>query len=226
MLVLFHFFIFCLFFSFLLFSGAMQLPVLTFPNANHTKHAKVQLTFPALHAVTVCSRVQWDTKASHVSTIFSYASPSFINEFQLRGQKDQKGDISLALIVHGHHTAYRTLFENDGMWHHVCVTWQNSNGKWAIFVDGKEGHSGVNVHSLQNIEGNGVFIIGQDQDVLGGNFSDAFSGNISDLNIWSEVLDKKQIEGVESCALIISFFVHFLFLTFSIHSCHSFSIAI
>ncbi|NXC99140.1 AGRD2 protein, partial [Certhia familiaris] len=56
----------------------------------------------------------------------------------------------------------------------------------------------------QAIFGQGTFIIGQDQDSLGGTFraKESFSGNITDLNIWQKVLSTKQIEKVRSCWVV------------------------
>ena len=26
---------------------------------------------------------------------------------------------------------------NDGQWHHICLTWENSAGSWKMYKDGK-----------------------------------------------------------------------------------------
>ncbi|XP_059494318.1 adhesion G-protein coupled receptor D2 [Stegostoma tigrinum] len=175
---------------------------LAFLNKTDTKHAKILNVLPPLSAVTICARVQWDSQSSDIATVFSYAIPAFINEFQLRGRIDDVGFIQLALIVHGHHTPYRSVLKSDGLWHHFCVTWQNENGAWFIYADGVKVSSGDGCYSSQIIAGNGTFIIGQDQDSLGGAFkqNEAFSGNITDLNIWTQVLDANQIKAVSMCS--------------------------
>ncbi|XP_041050421.1 uncharacterized protein LOC121281538 [Carcharodon carcharias] len=187
--------------------GAQQVGVdkfraLVFLNKTDTKHAKVLNVLPPLPAVTVCMRVQWDNQSSGIATVFSYAVPVFINEFQLRGRIDDIGFIQLALIVHGHHTPYKSVLKSDEQWHHVCVTWQKENGAWSIYADGIKVSSGDGCYSSQTIAGNGIFIIGQDQDSLGGTFkqNEAFSGKITDLNVWTHVLDAKQITAVKMCS--------------------------
>ncbi|NXT00611.1 AGRD2 protein, partial [Jacana jacana] len=184
-------------------------PVLVFGDKTDTKYVKVLSDFPALPAVTACAHLQWDTRTQEIATIFSYAVPAFINEFQLRGFIDEEGFVRFALIVHGHHSPYLPVFRADGQWHHFCVTWQQENGTWAIYADGKRrasasGLCAVGPSNPQAIYGQGTFIIGQDQDSLGGTFreKESFSGNITDLHIWQKVLSAEQIEKVRSCWVV------------------------
>ncbi|NXT41216.1 AGRD2 protein, partial [Pelecanoides urinatrix] len=183
-------------------------PVLVFGDKTDTKYVKVLSDFPALPAVTACAHLQWDTRTQEIATIFSYAVPAFINEFQLRGFVDEEGFVRFALIVHGHHSPYLPVFRADGQWHHFCVTWQQENGTWAIYADGKRRASASGLCAVgsapQAIYGQGTFIIGQDQDSLGGTFreKESFSGNITDLHIWQKVLGVEQIEKVRSCWVV------------------------
>ncbi|KFV73431.1 putative G-protein coupled receptor 144, partial [Dryobates pubescens] len=184
-------------------------PVLVFGDKTDTKYAKVLSDFPALPAVTACAHLQWDTRTQEIATIFSYAVPAFINEFQLRGFVDEEGFVRFALIVHEHHSPYLPVFRADGEWHHFCVTWQQENGTWAIYADGKRRASASGLCAMepsapQAIYGQGTFIIGQDQDSLGGTFreKESFSGNITDLHIWQKVLSAEQIEKVRSCWVV------------------------
>ncbi|NWH27053.1 AGRD2 protein, partial [Grus americana] len=184
-------------------------PVLVFGDKTDTKYVKVLSDFPALPAVTACAHLQWDTRTQEIATIFSYAVPAFINEFQLRGFVDEEGFVRFALIVHGHHSPYLPMFRADGQWHHFCVTWQQENGTWAIYADGKRrasasGLCAVGPSAPQAIYGQGTFIIGQDQDSLGGTFreKESFSGNITDLHIWQRVLSAEQIEKIRSCWVV------------------------
>ncbi|NWT69535.1 AGRD2 protein, partial [Prunella himalayana] len=184
-------------------------PVLVFRDKTDTKYVKVLSDFPALPAVTACAHLQWDTRTQEIATIFSYAAPALTNEFQLRGFVDEEGFVRFALIVHGHHSPYLPVFRADGQWHHFCVTWQQENGTWAIFADGKRraaasGLCSVGPSAPQAIFGQGTFIIGQDQDSLGGTFraKESFSGNITDLHIWQKVLSTEHIEKVRSCWLV------------------------
>uniref|UniRef100_A0A8C5II54 Adhesion G protein-coupled receptor D2 n=1 Tax=Junco hyemalis TaxID=40217 RepID=A0A8C5II54_JUNHY len=184
-------------------------PVLVFRDKTDTKYVRVLCDFPALAAVTACAHLQWDTRSQDIATVFSYAVPAFINEFQLRGFVDEEGFVRFALIVHGHHSPYLPVFRADGQWHHFCVTWQQDNGTWAIYADGKRraaasGLCSVGPTAPQAISGQGTFIIGQDQDSLGGTFraKESFSGNITDLHIWHKVLSTEHIERARSCWVV------------------------
>nr|XP_021135888.1 adhesion G-protein coupled receptor D2 [Columba livia] len=184
-------------------------PVLVFGEKTDTKYVKVLSDFPALPAVTACAHLQWDTSTQEIATVFSYAVPAFINEFQLRGFVDEEGFVRFALIVHGHHSPYLPMFHADRQWHHFCVTWQQENGTWSIYADGKRrasasGLCAAGPSAPQAIYGQGTFIIGQDQDSLGGTFKEkeSFSGNITDLHIWQKVLSAEQIEKVRSCSVV------------------------
>ena len=50
------------------------------------------------------------------------------------------------------------------------------------------------------LTGDGVFVIGQEQDILGGDFNlvESFIGEISLLNIWDRVLDKREVRVLQS----------------------------
>ncbi|XP_067376072.1 adhesion G-protein coupled receptor D2 isoform X2 [Channa argus] len=178
----------------------VHFPVLNFPKESREGFARVNMFFPALSTVSVCVRVQWDPEWNEVSTIFSYAAPVFTNEFQLRGQLDIHGRILLALIIHGKHLPYKAFFPNDGAWHHICVTWRRSIGHWAIYVDGDTKDTGSVTDTSQDIHGDGIFILGQDQDSFGGNFTEPFFGNITDLNIWNTSLEMKHISALSACS--------------------------
>ncbi|XP_061836556.1 adhesion G protein-coupled receptor D2 [Nerophis lumbriciformis] len=178
----------------------VQFSALNFPKASREGFARVNRSFPALSSISVCVRVQWDPDWNEVSTIFSYAAPVFTNEFQLRGQRDTQGRIVLALIVHGKHLPYKASFANDGAWHHVCVTWSSS--LWAIYVDGERKDLGSGADTSRDIHADGILILGQDQDSFGGNFTEPFFGNITDLNVWNSSLESRHVRALSGCSVL------------------------
>ncbi|TKS78032.1 Adhesion G-protein coupled receptor D2 [Collichthys lucidus] len=179
----------------------VQFSSLNFPKESSEGFARVNMSFPALSSVSVCVRVQWNPEWNEVSTIFSYAAPVFTNEFQLRGQVDMQGRILLALIIHGKHLPYKASFPNDGAWHHICVTWRR-NSHWAIYVDGDMKDMGSGTDNSRDIYGDGILILGQDQDSFGGNFTEPFFGNITDLNVWNISLEKWHVRALNACSAI------------------------
>lgn len=196
-------FLFCLVLHETLFCSHLsdlQFSALKFPKESREGFAHVNKSFPALASVSVCVRVQWDPWWSEVSTIFSYAAPVFTNEFQLRGQADMQGRILLALIIHGKHLPYKASFPNDGAWHQICVTWQQSGGHWATYVDGDRKDTGSDTDTSREIYGDGILILGQDQDSFGGNFTEPFFGNITDLNVWNMSLESHHVRLLNECS--------------------------
>ncbi|XP_041644185.1 adhesion G-protein coupled receptor D2 [Cheilinus undulatus] len=177
-----------------------EFSALSFPKDSREGFVRVNMSFPALPSVSVCVRVQWNPEWNEVSTIFSYAAPVFTNEFQLRGQADMQGRILLALIIHGKHLPYKASFPNDGAWHHICVTWRRSNGHWAIYVDGDKKDLGSDTDTSRDIYSDGILILGQDQDSFGGNFTEPFFGNITDLNVWNMTLETRHVRALNACS--------------------------
>ncbi|CAB4026395.1 Hypothetical predicted protein [Paramuricea clavata] len=79
---------------------------------------------------------------------------------------------------------------SDGKWHHVCITWQSSDGAVQAYKDGALIKSLIGYTPGRSILPFGIWIIGQDQDSLGGGFQlrDAFDGYLIDVNVWDRVL--------------------------------------
>ncbi|XP_061673501.1 adhesion G-protein coupled receptor D2 [Syngnathoides biaculeatus] len=178
----------------------LRFSALNFPKTSREGFARINRPFPALSSITVCVRIQWDPEWNEVSTIFSYAARVFTNEFLLRGQGDMQGRILLALIVHGKHLPYKAYFPNDGGWHHICVTWSSSH--WAIYVDGERKDMGSGSDTSRDIHADGILILGQDQDSFGGNFTEPFFGNITDLNVWNISMETRHIHALNGCSTV------------------------
>ncbi|KAF3839684.1 hypothetical protein F7725_018401 [Dissostichus mawsoni] len=89
----------------------------------------------------------------------------------------------------------------DGEWHHICVTWSTRDGQWEAYQDGEQRGSGTNLSPWHPIKAGGVFILGQEQDILGGRFdaTQSFVGEMSDLHLWSHVLPASDIYSLASC---------------------------
>ncbi|XP_043555680.1 adhesion G-protein coupled receptor D2-like isoform X2 [Chiloscyllium plagiosum] len=186
--------------------GTFGSHILTFSGRTDTKYAKLLKQFPQLHSVTVCAQVQFDSTYVGVSTVFSYSVPSFINEFQLRANIVRGQHIQLALLVHGVHSPYSQAVDNNGRWHHLCVSWARQGGDWAIAADGAVISSGEQLYIADDIGAGGVFIVGQEQDTFGGSFKkdESFVGNITQLHIWDRVLNTDEIRALVEDCLVIS----------------------
>ncbi|MCA8997201.1 MAG: DUF4347 domain-containing protein, partial [Planctomycetaceae bacterium] len=88
---------------------------------------------------------------------------------------------------------YRTLF--DGQPHHIATSWDNTNGDWAIYVDGQLVDSGSGLAVGTTFAAGGTLLFGQDQDSVGGGFQaiETFSGTLYDVRIWDSVRSAEEI---------------------------------
>ena len=91
---------------------------------------------------------------------------------------------------------------NDGRWHHVCFTWENTAGSWNIYVDGSQKATGIGIKIGHVIRGGGALMLGQEQDSFQGGFdaSQSFVGMMSQVNLWNRVLSAQEISHMsKSC---------------------------
>lgn len=86
----------------------------------------------------------------------------------------------------------------DGFWHHVVLTWDNTNGQTQLYIDGVLVHLRTGLQTGATIAGNGMFVLGNDQDSYEGRFvvRDALVGSISRVNIWNKVLPTSTIKNL------------------------------
>ncbi len=80
----------------------------------------------------------------------------------------------------------------DGEPHSLALTWDNTNGDWAIYVDGDFIESGTGLAVGETVAGDastGQLVIGNEQDSYGGGFqsNDTFRGTLYDVRLWSGV---------------------------------------
>ena len=87
---------------------------------------------------------------------------------------------------------------NEGRWQLICATWNSPDGQWRIYSDGELKDKGFGLASNSSIHPNGTVILGQEQDVRAGGFSNAefFVGQLYGVELWDSVLDDQQIAGL------------------------------
>ncbi|XP_077082757.1 adhesion G protein-coupled receptor D2 isoform X2 [Siphateles boraxobius] len=186
-------------------SGPPDIYMLEFPVRPHRKSARLRHKFPNMEALTVCAHLQLDPTCLGLSTVFSYAIRSFIKEFQLQARITENEPVQLGLLVHGSNTTYVTGFPNDASWHFVCASLVAKSGKWGIWVDGTVVGSGNFLNSLNYIGGDGLFMIGQEQETYGGyNSGKALCGNVTQLYMWDRLLVDTEIQSMEKICSPVS----------------------
>uniref|UniRef100_H0WMX8 Adhesion G protein-coupled receptor D2 n=1 Tax=Otolemur garnettii TaxID=30611 RepID=H0WMX8_OTOGA len=176
--------------------------MLVFRERTADRAARLRTPLPTLRALTACAHVQWDTASSNTATLFSVAVPAQANALQLRAFAGRGGVVRAALVVRGHHGPFLDAFRADGRWHHVCATWEQRGGRWALFADGRQRAGAQGLGAGHSLPPGGILVLGQDQDSLGGGFSarDAFSGNLTDFHLWARTLSPAQLQQARACA--------------------------
>uniref|UniRef100_A0A8C8ST11 Pentraxin (PTX) domain-containing protein n=1 Tax=Pelusios castaneus TaxID=367368 RepID=A0A8C8ST11_9SAUR len=168
-----------------------------FPLRTNYMYVKVKRTLQhEIFAFTVCLWLK-SSSAPGVGTPFSYSVAGQANELVLI----EWGNNPMELLINDK-AATLPLAIHDGKWHHICVTWSTRDGIWESYQDGVRRGSGENLAPWHPIKSGGVFILGQEQDTLGGRFdaTQAFIGELADFNIWSHVLAPGEVYRLATCA--------------------------
>uniref|UniRef100_A0A665VNI7 Si:dkey-283b15.2 n=1 Tax=Echeneis naucrates TaxID=173247 RepID=A0A665VNI7_ECHNA len=169
---------------------------ISFPMRTNYMYGRMKRTLlQEIFALTLCLWMKAGMGPS-LGTPFSYSAPGQANELVLI----EWGDNPIELLIDDKAVTL-PLSVSDGKWHHVCVTWSTRDGQWEAYQDGVQRGSGVNLAPWHPIKPGGVFILGQEQDTLGGRFdaTQSFVGEMSDIHMWSHVLSASDIYSLASC---------------------------
>ncbi|KAL7883200.1 hypothetical protein SRHO_G00008580 [Serrasalmus rhombeus] len=168
-----------------------------FPMRTNYMYGRIKRTLlNEIFALTVCLWVKGGSGPG-LGTPFSYSVPGQANELVLI----EWGNNPMELLVNDKAVTL-PLSLADSKWHHLCVTWSTRDGVWEAYQDGVKRGSGENLSPWHPIKPGGVFILGQEQDTLGGRFdaTQSFVGEMSDLQLWSRVLTSQEIYNQASCS--------------------------
>jgi len=121
-------------------------------------------------------------------TIFSYSTPDQDNDILVTDYSNLK------ILIGGSKITFYTT-TNDGGWHHICTTWENTAGAWEFYIDGQLFDSGDGLSTGREIGSDSILILGQDQDDYGDGFEQeqSFNGQIYNVNMWNSVLPADEI---------------------------------
>ncbi|XP_068426296.1 neuronal pentraxin-2 [Clinocottus analis] len=169
---------------------------ISFPIRSNYMYGRVKKTLmQEIFALTLCLWIKAGVGPG-LGTPFSYSAPGQANELVLI----EWGNNPMELLIDDKAVTLPLTLE-DAKWHHVCVTWSTRDGQWEAYQDGVQRGSGINLSPWHPIKPGGVFILGQEQDTLGGRFdaTQSFVGEISDVHMWSHVLTASDIYSLASC---------------------------
>ncbi|KAJ0050844.1 hypothetical protein NL108_008187 [Boleophthalmus pectinirostris] len=165
---------------------------LTFPLRTNYMYAKAKRSLPEMYSFSVCLWIKSNASPG-VGTPFSYAVPGQSNELVLI----EWGNNPMEILINDK----LPFLINDGKWHHLCITWTTRDGVWEAFQDGVMRGNGENLAPYHPIKPEGVLVLGQEQDTLGGGFdaTQAYVGELANLNIWNRKLTVAEIYNLATC---------------------------
>ncbi|CAL9700879.1 unnamed protein product [Knipowitschia caucasica] len=168
---------------------------LTFPLRTNYMYAKAKRSLPEMYSFSVCLWIKSNASPG-VGTPFSYAVPGQSNELVLI----EWGNNPMEILINDK-VAKLPFLINDGKWHHLCITWTTRDGVWEAFQDGVMRGNGENLAPYHPIKPEGVLVLGQEQDTLGGGFdaTQAYVGELANLNIWNRKLTVAEIYNLATC---------------------------
>ncbi|XP_078360290.1 uncharacterized protein LOC144644633 isoform X2 [Oculina patagonica] len=160
---------------------------LFFPKRSTKDYVILNNAMPSLTVVTICLWMKV-TDTENKGTPLSYAVPGSDNELVLYNYNGFSFEVAGS-------SRQTSVSANDGKWHHICATWENTAGSWKLFKDGKLGDSGTDFETGHVIPGGGALVLAQEQDSLGGKFGDTqnFIGEMTGVNIWDHVITDQEI---------------------------------
>ncbi|KAJ7383454.1 hypothetical protein OS493_027615 [Desmophyllum pertusum] len=124
-----------------------------------------------LNAFTLSFFVKLEQGAGEYQCVFSYATPesTYGNGIYVCMTRTIQIDIA-------NNDRVTNVKIDDNLMHHISVTWENCEGNWQLFVDGKLAERGTGFMKDHVIPHGGTAVIGNDQDKMGGGFEmrDAF----------------------------------------------------
>ncbi|AOX02907.1 hypothetical protein BJP34_28800 [Moorena producens PAL-8-15-08-1] len=126
--------------------------------------------FPST-AITVACWIRTDSTKANTSLLFYKNDP-----FKLYNLTN------LQILIKGESKTTNISF-NDGEWHHLAVTWNNSEGTLRVYKDGVEKFVTRDLKKGETISGNGQLLIAPKD----------FDGSISGLSIWNLALSAYEI---------------------------------
>ncbi len=144
----------------------------------------------------------WMKTASQNDAIISVANSDQANEFlvSVTPYRNNQYELGFDVFVKNRRYSFSSLpllTINDNRWHHLIITRSGSSGEVVIYVDGQQLEQTVAPTPLITgplvVDENG-FIIGQDQDSLGGGFqiNQAYQGVLDSLKVYHFVLTPHQ----------------------------------
>uniref|UniRef100_A0A3B4B447 Pentraxin family member n=1 Tax=Periophthalmus magnuspinnatus TaxID=409849 RepID=A0A3B4B447_9GOBI len=174
-------------------AGGVSVRSLLFSSESASNFVTVQPQKPLdLSAFTLCLRLATELKMEQREIILFAYRTKYYDELNLWRELD--GRIGLYLSGDG---VFFQMPPLGSLQTHLCITWDSLTGATSVFMDGKKSLTKI-YQKRHNVRSGGQIIIGQDPDEYLGGFdaNQSFVGEISDINLWSNVLPDTVIKAM------------------------------
>ncbi|XP_028411986.1 neuronal pentraxin-1-like isoform X2 [Dendronephthya gigantea] len=142
-----------------------------------------------MDALTICAWVKFVSNGK--GAIITYAVPGSTNELAIWCY------VNVVLISVKNLVWFRAYNStmSDGSWHALCMTWSSANGEIRVYKDDVLTDVRAGVGIGEKTVGGGTWVLGQDQDTVGGGFDikDSLRGELTMVNVWRRVLTRQEI---------------------------------
>ncbi|XP_065114874.1 C-reactive protein-like isoform X2 [Paramisgurnus dabryanus] len=176
-------------------SGGLADKVLLFPQKTDDSYVKITPEKPLnLTAFTLCMRIATEQHGAREGILFAYVLPD-MDDLSVWMQRDKS--ISLHISPHFNKVRFNLPTLLSTFRSHLCLTWSSSTGLTAAWMNGQRSINQIHGIGLA-VRPGGTVLLGQNPNSFLGNFyaDQSFVGEITDVNLWDEVLTAKEIEGV------------------------------
>ncbi|XP_034566951.1 pentraxin fusion protein-like [Notolabrus celidotus] len=171
-------------------AGSVTVKSLVFQSESVTNYVEMIPQKPLnLEAFTLCMRVATELPTEQREIILFAYRTQYYDELNVWRELD--GRLSFYLSGEG---VFFKAPKLGAMETHLCFTWDSSSGAANVFVDGKKSITKI-YKKGHAVRSGGKVILGQDPDNYFGDFEagQSFVGEITEVNMWDNVLSGKAI---------------------------------
>ncbi|KAG9482239.1 hypothetical protein GDO78_011109 [Eleutherodactylus coqui] len=167
-------------------------PSFYFSKTQQAAYVEVHLVKPLqLTQFTLCVWVRTAHKGNQ--HVFSYATTDSDNELVL------SVGAGIYLWIGGKFVEFNIHHTSED-WVHYCVRWDSSSGHSELWVSGLQGQEKI-IQKGYEVKPGGRVLLAKDRFDLFGIFNNGFFGRLTQLHLWSHLLNTEEILSLSKCQI-------------------------
>ncbi|XP_013777628.1 C-reactive protein 1.4-like, partial [Limulus polyphemus] len=182
------------------FSKVVKFPV---SSSSQFPRAVISKSLPPMDEFTLCSWLKLTSSEEREFVFFSYAVGNGGDSDEIMASVNRTTSTTELKIKIANQLARLSCATfTVGNFHKVCITWTSVKGRVQFYVDEDMCSAQVNGVAVgTQVRNGGTIVLGQDQDTVGGGFSSdqSYVGDLTQLNLFDELLDQDQIRRASTC---------------------------